>query len=70
MIDKNKVPKELIAILEANFKGRTDEINVPDPVFEAMKGEFINYDLENKVLVNRFPILKEQLNPYGNMQGE
>ena len=69
MIDKNKVPKALQTILEDNFKGLSDKINIPDPVFEAMKGEFINYDLEKQSLINRFPILNEQLNPYGNMQG-
>ncbi|WP_156815180.1 hypothetical protein [Amphritea japonica] len=29
----------------------------------------ISNDAENKVLINRFPILTEQLNPYGTMQG-
>ena len=69
MIDKNKVPKELIPILEDTLKGLTDEIIIPSPVFDSMKGEFISYDFEKKILVNRFPILSEQLNPYGNMQG-
>ena len=55
--------------LEKNFNGRTDEINFPPPVFDALKGEVINYDVKNKILVNRFPILNEHLNPYGSMQG-
>lgn len=55
--------------LEKNFNGRTDEINFPPPVFDALKGEVINYDVKKKILVNRFPILNEHLNPYGSMQG-
>ncbi|WP_290699184.1 PaaI family thioesterase [Amphritea sp.] len=69
MIDKGRIPKELLAILEENIKGRIDDIIFPPPVFDAMKGEVISYDAENKVLVNRFPILNEHLNPYGGMQG-
>jgi acyl-coenzyme A thioesterase PaaI-like protein len=69
MIDKDKIPKELLPLLEAKFQGRTDEINFPPPVFDAMKGELIDFDIENKSLTNRFPVLSEHLNPYGNMQG-
>ncbi|MFT6910530.1 MAG: hypothetical protein ACJAS1_007262, partial [Oleiphilaceae bacterium] len=69
MIDKDRIPKELFLILEGNFKGRTEDINFPPPVFDAMKGEVINYDAEKNALVNRFPILNEHLNPYGSMQG-
>lgn len=69
MIDKGRIPKELLAILEENIKGRIDDIIFPPPVFDAMKGEVISYDAENKVLVNRFPVLNEHLNPYGSMQG-
>ena len=32
MIDKDKIPKELLPLLEAKFQGRTDEINFPPPV--------------------------------------
>lgn len=69
MIDKNKIPEELLIILENNLKGRTEEFHFPPPVFEAMQGELINYDLQEKTIVIKYPILKEQLNPYGNMQG-
>lgn len=69
MIDKDRIPKAFLPLLEANLKGRTEEIDFPPPVFDAMKGELVNYDAEKQTLVNRFPILNEQLNPYGNMQG-
>ena len=69
MIDKNKIPKDLIPLLEDKLKGRIEDINFPPPVFAAMKGEVISYDSSQETLVNRFPILSEHLNPYGNMQG-
>ncbi|GLS90100.1 hypothetical protein GCM10007916_11670 [Psychromonas marina] len=69
MIDKGRIPKELLAIFEDKLQGRSEGISVPPPVFDTMKGEFVNYSVEKNVLVNRFPILTEHLNPYGNMQG-
>lgn len=69
MIDKKKIPGELIPLVEEKLKGRTDEISFPPPVFEAMKGEVVDYDMEKETLTNSFPVLPEQLNPYGNMQG-
>ena len=69
MIDKNKIPKELIQRVESKLQGRNDQIVFPPPVFVAMKGEVLDYKSENESLTNRFPVLNEQLNPYGNMQG-
>ena len=69
MIDKDRIPKELLPLLEAKLHGRTDEIIFPPPVFDALKGEVIGYDIDSETLKNRFPILPEHLNPYGNMQG-
>ena len=69
MIDKNRIPKELLPLLEAKLRGRTDEINFPPPVFDTMKGEVVSYDSENEILTNKFPVLHEYLNPYGYMQG-
>ena len=69
MIDKDRIPKELLAVLENNIEGRNEDISVPPPVFDAMKGEFLSYCAEKGTLVNKFPILNEHLNPFGNMQG-
>lgn len=69
MIDESRIPKELLLILESNLKGRTEEFHFPPPVFDTMKGEFITFDAEQKTLVIKFPVLREHLNPYGNMQG-
>lgn len=68
-IDKSRIPKELIPILEANLQGRIDTIVFPPPVFDAMQGEIIEYNQEDESIRVRFPVLHEQLNPYGTMQG-
>lgn len=69
VIDTTRFPKELLPLLEKKLEGRSDDIQFPPPVFDAMQGEIIDYDIETETLKNRFPILKEHLNPYGNMQG-
>ena len=69
MIDKDSIPEKLLPLIEKKLEGRTDEINFPPPVFEAMKGEVIDFNIEEDTLENRFPVLEEHLNPYGNMQG-
>ena len=61
MIDKKRFPKELFILLENNLYGRNDEVDVPHPIFDAMKGELIDYDIEQGILINRFPVLTEQL---------
>ncbi len=61
-----------ISIMEAireRLGDRRDEFELPPPVFTYMQGSFLEYDEDNKVLTNRFPVLKEYLNPYGAMQG-
>lgn len=69
MIDREKIPAKLLPLLEEKLQGRMDEIQFPPPVFEAMQGKVLDYDPETETLINRFPVLDEQLNPYGNMQG-
>jgi acyl-coenzyme A thioesterase PaaI-like protein len=69
MIDRNRIPKKLLSLLDEQLQGRTDEIDFPPPIFDAMKGEVVDYDIETQTFTNRFPVLAEQLNPYGNMQG-
>ena len=55
--------------IRAKLGDRKDEYELPPPVFAAMHGEFLEYDQVNNVLINRFPVLKDFLNPYGTMQG-
>ena len=42
---------------------------IPPPVFTSMQGEFVDFDLEEGILVTRFPVRQDYLNPYGAMQG-
>ncbi len=69
MIDKDRIPKAILPFLEARLQGREDEIDFPPPVFDAMQGEVIDFDMEKESLTNKFPVLSEHLNPYGSMQG-
>lgn len=69
MIDKDRIPKVLLPMLEEKLQGRNDEITFPPPVFDAMKAEVVDYDIEKGSLEVKFPVLTEHLNPYGNMQG-
>lgn len=69
MIDESRVPEEILKIVKERLQGRTDEINFPPPVFDALKGEIVSYQKEEETLTNRFPVLDIHLNPYGAMQG-
>ena len=48
---------------------RMNEYPIPPPIFTAMRGEFVAYDLDEATLTTRFPVLESYLNPYGTMQG-
>lgn len=69
MINKDKIPKNLLPIVEKQLCGLSNEITFPPPVFDTLKGEIISFDINEGIFKNKFPILKEYLNPYGNMQG-
>ncbi len=69
MIHKDRIPAALLPLVEERLKGREDEIIFPPPVFDALKGEVVEYNFESDTLINRFPVLPEHLNPYGTMQG-
>lgn len=52
----------------AEIQAQGEEIDSP-PIFELMEVDVVSYDLEKKVLVNKFPVKKEYMNPYKIMQG-
>lgn len=66
IIDKDMITAELRKMLHGVDDKR---LLMPPPVFKAMQGEFIGFDQEKNILRARFPVLTEQLNPYGSMQG-
>lgn len=55
--------------LRANLGQQYEEYLIPPPIFVLMRGEFIAFDPEEKLLVAQFPVLESYLNPYGFMQG-
>ncbi|MDJ0623079.1 MAG: PaaI family thioesterase [Desulfocapsaceae bacterium] len=69
MIHQDKLPEEILAILNAQSATELDRFEVPPPCFLAMQGEFVVVNLEENFFRCRFPVLPEQLNPFGYMQG-
>jgi acyl-coenzyme A thioesterase PaaI-like protein len=60
---------DIMAILEGKIGDHTDGFAFPPPIFEAMKGEILELDLDAASLTAQFPVLESYLNPYGTMQG-
>lgn len=67
--DHRVLDNSIIDIIRGKLGDEADEYELPPPVFTSMGGEFLEYDEENGVLTNRFPVLRDYLNPYGAMQG-
>ena len=59
----------IIRALEEQHGRRIDDFLIPPPIFEAMQGEFVEYDAPAGVLTTHFPVLPEHLNPYRTLQG-
>jgi uncharacterized protein (TIGR00369 family) len=68
-LDSELIPQNLRESFERILQSTDQRFQVPPPVFEAMRGRLISYEPEEKVLRATFPVLPEQLNPYGSMQG-
>jgi len=69
MSDNPAILQAMMEILHERYGPGLDRYPVPPPVFTAMEGEFISFDAAQAVLVARFPVLPQWLNPYGLMQG-
>lgn len=59
----------LIERVRDSLGDRADEYLLPPLVFTSMQGEFVDFDPDENVLVTRFPVLEDWLNPYRFMQG-
>ena len=68
-MNHSNLPENVMKAFDKMIGEMKDKVIVPPPVFDAMKGEFLDFDEENGTLENRFPVMYEQLNPYGTMQG-
>ena len=42
MVDKDRVPHDVLLLIEEKLGGRSDEIVFPPPVFDAMQGEVVD----------------------------
>ena len=69
MKHSNPVQEELIRILREKFRVIAGKFVIPPPVFIAMRGEVLDFDIDRGFLKIKFPVLNEHLNPFGNMQG-
>jgi acyl-coenzyme A thioesterase PaaI-like protein len=67
--DSDKLEAQLIAVLNERFRDSDTAMLIPPPVFRAMQARVAALDLDKGRLTIRFPVLQEQLNPFGNMQG-
>ncbi len=63
------LPEEIMAIINERLGDRIEDYMIPPPVFTSMQGEFVEFVLDEGILITRFPILMEYLNPYGAVQG-
>ena len=62
-------PSSYLKLFEERLGDRANEFLIPPPVFEAMEGEVLQIDLDEGLLVTRFPVKRTYLNPYRTMQG-
>lgn len=69
MEELDSLTSEIMGILRDKFGDRMDEYLFPPPVFVAMEGEFLEFDLDAGSLTTQFPVRESYLNPYGTMQG-
>jgi len=66
---KESVEERYLAFIAEKISHSAEPILFPPPVYTSMQGKLLEFDVKEGRLKNRFPILKEQLNPFGNMQG-
>jgi acyl-coenzyme A thioesterase PaaI-like protein len=69
MEERSAMPPSIMDVIQRRLGDRVDEYRIPPPVFRAMQGEFLAFDLDSGWLTARFPVLEAYLNPYGSMQG-
>lgn len=68
-MDTNNIPPEILQLLGEKLSGEFKGLLIPPPVFKAMRGEFDSFDIDQGEMRCKFPVLPDQLNPFGHMQG-
>ncbi len=65
----NKSPINLQQLFEEVLGKKVKDLNLPPPSFSIMKTTIIDFNIENKSLITKIPVLESWLNPYSSMQG-
>ena len=68
-MESDGIRSRYLEALKAKLGEKSADLVYPPPVYTAMKGEMLDFDLGAGILTNRFPVLREYLNPYGSLQG-
>lgn len=63
------LPDVIMGILYERLGDRIEDYMIPPPVFTSMAGEFVGVSLDEGILITRFPVRQDYLNPYGAVQG-
>jgi acyl-coenzyme A thioesterase PaaI-like protein len=60
---------EMRDVIRERYGHTIQQFRIPPPVFVTLQGEFIEFDAHASVLIARFPVLEQYINPYGTLQG-
>ena len=66
---KTKKAIDVIELFRNVLGDKINDFTLPPPIFEIMQCEIIEYNVEEKSLITRLPVLEKWQNPFGTMQG-
>ena len=66
---KSKKAIDVIELFRHVLGDKINDFTLPPPSFEIMQCEIIEYNIEEKSLIVRLPVLEKWQNPFGTMQG-
>ena len=69
MTPHSSIYDQLVEVVRARVGKPLDQFLIPPPIFTDMQGEIVAFDLDQKMLHARFPVLERYQNPYRAMQG-
>lgn len=69
MIHRDKLPTDLLEIIDRDTETDFNQFELPPQAFVAMEGKIVSFDLSAPSFRCKFPVLEKHLNPYHVMQG-
>ncbi len=66
---KEKKSIDIIELYSTVLGEKVKEFDLPPPSFRMMQAEIIAFDVKEKSLITKMPVLASWNNPYGTMQG-